>query len=144
MHMASSPKRDGRRTGRSTSSSSSSSNGNRRVREHKDVRDDRVDRRVHSRHVHPHHRQRRPGPQPVGDGSGAEERRLGGDPGHRAEGGLVVPGGEADDLFGRALQHETDHTRGTVFGDRLSTKARKKLAKEHDKLAEDYPEGCPA
>ena len=49
-----------------------------------------------------------------------------------------------DGLLARCLQHETDHTQGTVFGDRLSTKARKKLTKEHDKLAEEYPAGWPA
>ena len=49
-----------------------------------------------------------------------------------------------DGLLARCLQHETDHTRGTVFGDRLPTKQRKKLAKEHDKLVEEYPEGWPA
>jgi len=49
-----------------------------------------------------------------------------------------------DGLLARCLQHETDHTAGTVFGDRLPTKARKKLQKEHDKLAEEYPEGWPA
>ena len=49
-----------------------------------------------------------------------------------------------DGLLARCLQHETDHTRGTVFGDRLSTKARKKLTREHDKLTEEYPEGWPA
>ena len=49
-----------------------------------------------------------------------------------------------DGLLARCLQHETDHTLGTVFGDRLPTKARKKLQKEHDKLAEEYPEGWPA
>ena len=49
-----------------------------------------------------------------------------------------------DGLLARCLQHETDHTLGTVFGDRLSTKARKKLQKEHDKLADDYPESWPA
>lgn len=48
-----------------------------------------------------------------------------------------------DGLLARCLQHETDHTAGTVFGDRLPTKARKKLQKEHDRLAEDYPEGWP-
>ncbi|MDO3396243.1 peptide deformylase [Nocardioides sp. SOB44] len=48
-----------------------------------------------------------------------------------------------DGLLARCLQHETDHTRGTVFGDRLPTKQRKKLAKEHDKLVEAYPEGWP-
>jgi peptide deformylase len=49
-----------------------------------------------------------------------------------------------DGLLARCLQHETDHTNGTVFGDRLATKARKKLHKEHDRLAEDYPPGWPA
>jgi len=49
-----------------------------------------------------------------------------------------------DGLLARCLQHETDHTVGTVFGDRLATKAMKKLQKEHDKLAEEYPEGWPA
>jgi peptide deformylase len=49
-----------------------------------------------------------------------------------------------DGLLARCLQHETDHLRGTVFGDRLSTKLRKKLQKQHDKAAEDYPESWPA
>lgn len=49
-----------------------------------------------------------------------------------------------DGLLARCLQHETDHTRGTVFGDRLPTKARKKLTKEHDRVAEDYPLDWPA
>ncbi len=49
-----------------------------------------------------------------------------------------------DGLLARCLQHETDHTLGTVFGDRLPTKARKRLAKAHDKAAEDYPIGWPA
>jgi peptide deformylase len=49
-----------------------------------------------------------------------------------------------DGLLARCLQHETDHTLGTVFGDRLPAKARKKLQKEHDKLAEEYPESWPA
>ena len=49
-----------------------------------------------------------------------------------------------DGLLARCLQHETDHTLGTVFGDRLATKARKKLAKAHDKAADDYPPGWPA
>ena len=51
---------------------------------------------------------------------------------------------EGDGLLARALQHETDHTNGTVFGDRLPTKQRKRLTKEHDKVAEDFPEGWPA
>ena len=47
-------------------------------------------------------------------------------------------------LLARCLQHETDHTLGTVFGDRLSTKQRKRLQKQHEKAAEDYPESWPA
>ena len=48
-----------------------------------------------------------------------------------------------DGLLARCLQHETDHTVGTVFGDRLPTRARKKLTKEHDQTAEDYPPTWP-
>ncbi len=49
-----------------------------------------------------------------------------------------------DGLLARCLQHETDHTRGTVFGDRLPTKVRKKLQKAHEKAAQEFPEGWPA
>jgi len=49
-----------------------------------------------------------------------------------------------DGLLARCLQHETDHTLGTVFGDRLPTKLRKKLQKAHDKVAADYPPDWPA
>ena len=49
-----------------------------------------------------------------------------------------------DGLLARCLQHETDHTLGTVFADRLSTKARKKLQKEHDKVSDDYPQSWPS
>ena len=49
-----------------------------------------------------------------------------------------------DGLLARCLQHETDHTKGTVFGDRLPTKLRKKLTKAHDKAAPDYPREWPA
>ena len=49
-----------------------------------------------------------------------------------------------DGLLARCLQHETDHTVGTVFGDRLPTKVRKKLQKEHDRAVEDYPPDWPA
>jgi peptide deformylase len=49
-----------------------------------------------------------------------------------------------DGMLARCLQHETDHTLGTVFGDRLPTKLRKKLQKQHDKLAADFPENWPA
>jgi peptide deformylase len=50
---------------------------------------------------------------------------------------------EGDGLLARCLQHETDHTFGTVFGDRLATKALKKLTKIHDKVADDYPPEWP-
>ena len=49
-----------------------------------------------------------------------------------------------DGLLARCLQHETDHTHGTVFGDRLSAKARKRLRRQMESEAEDYPEGWPA
>ncbi|MBJ7355870.1 peptide deformylase [Nocardioides sp.] len=49
-----------------------------------------------------------------------------------------------DGLLARCLQHEADHTAGTVFGDRLPTKARKRLQKAMEKAAEDYPDNWPA
>jgi len=49
-----------------------------------------------------------------------------------------------DGLLARCLQHETDHTVGTVFGDRLGNRARKKLTKEQDRTAEDFAPGWPA
>lgn len=49
-----------------------------------------------------------------------------------------------DGLLARCLQHETDHTVGTVFGDRVPTKARKKLQKIHDKAVDEFPPGWPA
>jgi peptide deformylase len=48
-----------------------------------------------------------------------------------------------DGLLARCLQHETDHTVGTVFGDRLPTKLRKKLQKQHERLADEYPPDWP-
>ena len=51
---------------------------------------------------------------------------------------------EGNGLLARCLQHETDHTVGTVFGDRVSDRNRKKLRKEHDKLAADFPPSWPA
>lgn len=47
-------------------------------------------------------------------------------------------------LLARCLQHETDHTKGTVFGDRISDRARKKLRKQMEKAADEFPEGWPA
>lgn len=49
-----------------------------------------------------------------------------------------------DGLLAKCLQHETDHTNGTVFGDRLSAKAMKKLRKQHDAVVADYPTDWPA
>ena len=46
-------------------------------------------------------------------------------------------------LFARCLQHETDHLNGTVFGDRLTARARKKLYKQHETLAPNYPDDWP-
>ncbi|ROR90685.1 peptide deformylase [Nocardioides aurantiacus] len=51
---------------------------------------------------------------------------------------------EGDGLLARCLQHETDHTLGTVFGDRVAAKARKRLRKQMEAEAADYPEGWPA
>ena len=49
-----------------------------------------------------------------------------------------------DGLLARCLQHESDHCHGTVFGDRLNKRARKRLFKEADEAAEEYPSGWPA
>jgi peptide deformylase len=47
-------------------------------------------------------------------------------------------------LLARCLQHETDHCRGTVFGDRLNKRARKRLFKQADDHAEEFPATWPA
>ena len=47
-------------------------------------------------------------------------------------------------MLARCLQHETDHTQGTVFGDRLPTKLRKRLQKAMEKAADDFPLDWPA
>ncbi len=46
-------------------------------------------------------------------------------------------------LLSRCLQHETDHLNGTVFGDRLSARARKKLYAAHTDSADRYPADWP-
>jgi peptide deformylase len=46
-------------------------------------------------------------------------------------------------LLARCLQHETDHLNGTVFGDRLSGRARKKLYALHEETADSYPADWP-
>jgi len=51
---------------------------------------------------------------------------------------------EGTGLLARCLQHETDHTLGTVFGDRLPTKARKRLAKAMERASDEYPLDWPA
>ena len=51
---------------------------------------------------------------------------------------------DGDGLLARCLQHETDHTLGTVFADRLSSKLQKKLRKAQEKVADDFPPEWPA
>ncbi|MFT4298225.1 MAG: peptide deformylase [Aeromicrobium sp.] len=46
-------------------------------------------------------------------------------------------------LLARCLQHETDHLFGTVFGDRLAGRARKKLDKMQRDLNDLYPADWP-
>jgi peptide deformylase len=50
---------------------------------------------------------------------------------------------EGSGLLARCLQHETDHTLGTVFADRISAKARKRLEKAQAKTADDFPPDWP-
>lgn len=50
---------------------------------------------------------------------------------------------EGTGLLSRCLQHETDHLNGTVFGDRLSSRARKKLYSQHEELADRYLDDWP-
>ena len=49
-----------------------------------------------------------------------------------------------DGLLARCLQHESDHCHGTVFGDRLPKRAFKRLRREHEAAAEEFPLGWPA
>jgi peptide deformylase len=50
---------------------------------------------------------------------------------------------EGTGLLARCLQHETDHTKGTVFGDRLGKRSMKRLTKQHDSVAEEFPPDWP-
>jgi peptide deformylase len=50
---------------------------------------------------------------------------------------------EGKGLLARCLQHETDHLHGTVFGDRLPQKLRRKLQREHADVAADFPDDWP-
>ena len=47
-------------------------------------------------------------------------------------------------LLARCLQHETDHCKGTVFGDRLNKRFRKRLHRQAESLADEFPPGWPA
>jgi peptide deformylase len=49
-----------------------------------------------------------------------------------------------DGLLARCLQHESDHCHGTVFGDRLNKRSRKRLFKEADEVAVEFPDDWPA
>ncbi len=51
---------------------------------------------------------------------------------------------EGSGLLARCLQHETDHLYGTVFGDRLPRKCRKRLEQEAEEHADEFPAGWPA
>lgn len=46
-------------------------------------------------------------------------------------------------LLARCLQHETDHCYGTVFGDRLNRRARKRLFKDAEAIKAQYPDSWP-
>ncbi|MFT3861611.1 peptide deformylase [Micropruina sp.] len=50
---------------------------------------------------------------------------------------------EGTGLLARCLQHETDHLGGIVFGDRLSTRSRRLLSRQHEELAHLYPDDWP-
>ena len=46
-------------------------------------------------------------------------------------------------LLSRCVQHETDHLNGTVFGDRLAGRNRKRLYALHAERAEEFPDDWP-
>jgi peptide deformylase len=50
---------------------------------------------------------------------------------------------EASGLLARCLQHESDHLAGTVFGDRLPTRARKQLLKDAAEVDDEFPADWP-
>jgi peptide deformylase len=50
---------------------------------------------------------------------------------------------EGKGLLARCLQHETDHLHGTVFGDRLPQKLRRRLARDQAEVAADFPDDWP-
>ncbi|ARE37141.1 peptide deformylase [Rhodococcus sp. ADH] len=50
----------------------------------------------------------------------------------------------AGGTLGRCFQHETDHINGIVFGDRLPTRKRKQLYRDHDEVSDQYTAHWPA
>ncbi|WP_347347938.1 peptide deformylase [Nigerium sp.] len=50
---------------------------------------------------------------------------------------------EGAGFLARCLQHETDHLNGTVFGDRLSSRSRRKLDERQAAVAHLYPADWP-
>ncbi len=50
---------------------------------------------------------------------------------------------EGTGTLARCLQHETDHLNGIVFGDRLSSRVRRKLYAQAESLAHLYPADWP-
>lgn len=50
---------------------------------------------------------------------------------------------EGTGLLARCLQHETDHLKGMVFGDRLSARAYRKLEEHMKAVAHLYPDDWP-
>ncbi|MCU0264183.1 MAG: peptide deformylase [Candidatus Nanopelagicales bacterium] len=49
----------------------------------------------------------------------------------------------ATGLLARCVQHETDHLQGIVLGDRLPTRTRRALYRDHDAAADQYPDDWP-
>jgi len=49
----------------------------------------------------------------------------------------------AGGTLGRCFQHETDHINGIVFGDRLSTRRRKQLHRDHEAVSDRYGSDWP-
>jgi peptide deformylase len=47
-------------------------------------------------------------------------------------------------ILARCFQHETDHSNGLVFADRLAHRARKELQDRHERVAHQFPVDWPA
>jgi peptide deformylase len=50
---------------------------------------------------------------------------------------------EGTGLLARCLQHEADHLAGTVFGDRIGRRARKRLYRQAEELENEFPPDWP-